>query len=208
MLTHSIIARFSTDLTIVDTQLMQSLWQFAQSFFNLLSTICSIALGTVWYLIAVPPFAIIFYTVQWFYRKTSIEAQRLEALTRAPLFSHFSETLTGLNVIRAYRVQKDFLANNHKKLDDHNSVFFALRVTQSWFALVLGLIAACLQVGAYVLVVVMKLYPVEGVDGNMLVIALSTAPNLTLMLKMLATSMTQLEVNVRNILFLHPFITI
>lgn len=58
--------------------------------------------------------------VQMFYRRSSIEMQRLESLSRAPLISHYSETLSGIAVIRAYRAENRFLASSLKRLDDNN----------------------------------------------------------------------------------------
>ena len=42
-------------------------------------------------------------------RCSSRELQRLESLSRAPVFSHFSDTLTGLVTIRSFRVQPQFI---------------------------------------------------------------------------------------------------
>jgi hypothetical protein len=47
---------------------------------------------------------VIYYLISSFYRRTSVELQRLEALSRSPLLSHFSETLAGRASIRAYAV--------------------------------------------------------------------------------------------------------
>ena len=43
-------------------------------------------------------------------RCSSRELQRLESLSRAPVFSHFSDTLTGLVTIRSFRVQPQFIS--------------------------------------------------------------------------------------------------
>lgn len=192
-----IIARFSTDISIIDTQVLGSIWQALQALFTVLGAIASVALGTYWILIAVPPFAVIYWFVQYRYRKTSIAVQRLEALTRAPLFSHFSETLSGINTIRAYKKQSEFLEENKRRLDLHNSVYYALRYTQSWFSFVLGLLGSVLQIAAYFVIVALCIYTDE--KKSLFVVAIAAAPQITLMLKMLATAVTNLEVQMNAV---------
>lgn len=53
-----------------------------------------ISLGTPWFLLSIPPFLLIYWYLQHIYRKSAIAIQRLESLTRAPLFSDFSESLS------------------------------------------------------------------------------------------------------------------
>ena len=77
-------------------------------------------LGQYWFYLAIPVFVTIYYFAQMYYRRSSIEIQRLEAVTRAPLFSYFSETLNGIASIRAYQKEADFSEHNIAKLDYHN----------------------------------------------------------------------------------------
>ncbi len=46
------------------------------------------------------------------------------ASQRSPLYSHFSETLTGLSSIRAYGEQASFIAVNEQKLDNNNRAYY------------------------------------------------------------------------------------
>jgi hypothetical protein len=55
--------------------------------------------------LAMPLIIFMFYRVQVYYRKSSIEVQRLESVTRSPVFNHFAETLNGCPSIRAYDLQ-------------------------------------------------------------------------------------------------------
>ena len=58
-------------------------------------------------IIAIVPVIIFYGWFERFYRKTSIEIQRLEALSRAPIFSHINETISN---------------NNNKKLKIQNFI--------------------------------------------------------------------------------------
>lgn len=43
-----------------------------------------------------------------YYRRSNIELQRLDAVSRSPIYAHFSETLSGVETIRAYRMAEYF----------------------------------------------------------------------------------------------------
>jgi len=81
---------------------------------------CRITVGNPWILIAFFIFAVAYFLIQLMYRRTSIEIQRIEANTRAPVISHFSESLSGIGVVRAYRAEKRFLEKNLQLLDLHS----------------------------------------------------------------------------------------
>ena len=54
-------------------------------------------------------------------RHTSVEIQRMEALSRAPIFSHLAETINGVSSIRAYQKQDTFIRQNMQKTDTNAS---------------------------------------------------------------------------------------
>jgi ABC-type multidrug transport system fused ATPase/permease subunit len=57
------------------------------------------------FLLFVLPLGYVYFKVQDFYRNSSRELKRLEAVSKSPIFSHFSETLNGLSTIRAFNTQ-------------------------------------------------------------------------------------------------------
>lgn len=96
-----ILNRFSSDLYSVDDSLPFILNILLATVFNLLGMLLVMSYGLPWVLLALLPLALFYYRTQEFYRHTSRELKRLCSLTLSPVYSHFSETLTGLGTIRA-----------------------------------------------------------------------------------------------------------
>jgi len=59
------------------------------------------------------------------YLPTARQLRRIESIKRSPIFNHFSETITGSNVIRAYRCTDRFIQESKKRVDDNVKFFFA-----------------------------------------------------------------------------------
>lgn len=59
----------------------------------------------------------VYFVIQKFYRASYIEMQRIDATTRSPIYAHFSETLTGVETLRAYGFEERFALSNERKVD-------------------------------------------------------------------------------------------
>ena len=79
------------------------------------------------FLVCILPIMAVYWWVQHFYRCSSRELQRLESLSRAPVFSHFSDTLAGLLTIRSFRVQPKFISELCQKIDDNTAACLILQ---------------------------------------------------------------------------------
>ena len=104
-----IMNRFSKDISCMDDVLPKT---FLRAIQRTLLMFTSILLPTVinpWLLFALTPIAVLAGVISRYYLKTSRELQRLESVSRSPVFSHFSETLDGLDTIRTRKKEKDFL---------------------------------------------------------------------------------------------------
>lgn len=62
--------------------------------------------------------------LQRFYVATSRQLKRLESVSRSPIYSHFSETVTGCSVIRAYGRHSAFVLMSDMKVDDNQKSYF------------------------------------------------------------------------------------
>lgn len=88
-----------------------------------------IGLGAPVVLLGIIPIFFIYKTIMSYYLASSRELKRLDSTSRAPIFSWFGETLSGLSSIRAYSQTERFSA--------HNEAYVS--VLSSWIAYCLSL---------------------------------------------------------------------
>ena len=79
-----------------------------------------------------------------FYRSSAREVKRLDAVLRSSLYSHFSESLSGISTLRAYRVTDRFLRENYKRMDDEDASYYITIVNQRWLGVRLDFLGAIL----------------------------------------------------------------
>ena len=98
--------RFSSDVSEADNSTQFALGLFLGCAFEMLATLIIVGVQTPYTLVCFVPILTVFYYTQAYFRYSSRELKRLEALSRSPLFSHFSETLNGMSTIRAFSAER------------------------------------------------------------------------------------------------------
>lgn len=73
-----------------------------------------------------------FLYIQVFYVATSRQLRRLDSVTRSPIYSHFSETVTGLPVIHAFEHQQRFIKYNEMAIDNNQKCLFSWIISNRW----------------------------------------------------------------------------
>ncbi|PNI58383.1 ABCC3 isoform 9, partial [Pan troglodytes] len=69
-----------------------------------------------------------------FYAATSRQLKRLESVSRSPIYSHFSETVTGASVIRAYNRSRDFEIISDTKVDANQRSCYPYIISNRWLS--------------------------------------------------------------------------
>lgn len=127
-----ILNRFSKDVDTVDTVLSDTVQMWIILFLNMVSSIVVISTSTPIFMAALLPLAILYYVIQSFYLTTSRQLKRVESVTRSPIYSHFGESITGQNTIRAYRKQTQFSGVNSQKIDLNQKTLYSTIIAQRW----------------------------------------------------------------------------
>ena len=138
-----VLNRFSADLSKVDNELGASLSQALGTAFNVGGSMVAIAVSTSGtFLVLLLPIMAAYYYIQSWYRRTSTELQRLESVSRSPIYSSFASALNGVSTIRAYAVQGRFKDRHAKRVDVNNATQVATTFTQQWLAVRLDMLGA------------------------------------------------------------------
>jgi ABC-type multidrug transport system fused ATPase/permease subunit len=192
-----IIGRMSKDLYLIDLMLPIQLLSFLRLVVSLLAVFAMLCFGSYYLVIAIVPLIGLYQFLQMYYRSTSIEVQRLESLSRAPIFSHFSETLSGTSVIRAYNLTEKFVSLNRLKVDINSRDFYIQKYVASWFGMVLDLIGVVIVSITFMAIVLSKV--AGAVDPAFAALALSNTSGLTLILSSLNTNSADTEMRMNSV---------
>eukprot|EP00889_Picochlorum_renovo_P004424 jgi/Picre1/31454/NNA_006806.t1 len=128
------------------------------------------------------------------YIATSRELKRLDSLAMSPIFSHFSETVQGLTVVRAFRAQGNFESKNKVLLNESNRCFWPTQCVNRWLSVRLELLGTFVVLCSAVFV--SGIMPTSaGLAG----LALTSALNLTGLMSWMVRQTTELEVNMNSV---------
>ncbi|KAI9149384.1 ABC transporter C family member [Paramyrothecium foliicola] len=154
--TGSLVNRFSQDLRLVDMVLPRSLAIFLLDVASCIG-VAGLAISAIyWFTIAIPFVVVVLAMVQRFYVRTSKQLRLLEIEHKAPLYSHFLETINGLITVRAFGWSHEYRDINNKRLDQAQKPAYLLNAIQRWLTLVLDLVVAVLTVMLVVFAVTLR----------------------------------------------------
>ncbi|OQR84874.1 ATP-binding Cassette (ABC) Superfamily [Achlya hypogyna] len=150
-----VVNRLSKDVYAVDESLPANWNFFLGSLASLVSAVAMAVVATPWFAVALLPLCAFYYVAQKYYLAASCELQRLDAVSRSPVYALLTETLDGLATIRAYEVQTAFAAKQAALLDTNQRAYYLSCASACWLGLrlecigtVAATIAAVLAVSA------------------------------------------------------------
>ncbi|KAJ1615931.1 ABC transporter type 1, transmembrane domain-containing protein, partial [Pavlovales sp. CCMP2436] len=105
--------RFSMDLQVVDVQLRTTTQQLFLCIFNiavgvLIGILVVVLTATPYVGLAIVPLAFFYFQYANLYRHSSREVQRLDSVSKSPIYAGFAETLNGVTTIRAFEASAGF----------------------------------------------------------------------------------------------------
>ncbi|PRD31029.1 UNVERIFIED_CONTAM: Canalicular multispecific organic anion transporter 1 [Trichonephila clavipes] len=130
-----VVNRFAKDVDTVDVTIPLTLRSWLSCLLQVISTIIVITIQTPIFLVVVLPISIIYYFIQRFYLSTSRQLKRLESITRSPIYSHFSETLSGASTIRAYKAEERFCSQSNNYIDNNQICYYPSIISNRWLAI-------------------------------------------------------------------------
>ncbi|PVD26851.1 hypothetical protein C0Q70_11999 [Pomacea canaliculata] len=136
-----ILNRASRDVETVDNNLPMIVRDFVVTFAIVLLTLVVVMIQTPMSGVILLPVLVLYYFVQGFYVPSARQLKRLEAVTRSPIYTLFSETLNGAASIRAYSVSSKFMEECKRRVDHNQVFFFAFQAAVRWLQWNLDILA-------------------------------------------------------------------
>ncbi|KAK9823870.1 hypothetical protein WJX72_006059 [[Myrmecia] bisecta] len=190
-----ILNRFSKDTDDMDYLLPMGISDFGNCMMQLASTLIFISCVQYYFLAGVVPLMILYFFIQKFYRRSFVELQRNDAVTRSPVYAHFSESLAGVDTIRAYGLQEQFCRRSDTQIDFNHKAYWALRTAEQWLSLRLDLIGSLLILITAILAIANR----DHIGAGLAALSLSEVLDVTGFLKYAVNSAASLETRFNSV---------
>uniref|UniRef100_A0A0M3HS88 ABC-type xenobiotic transporter n=1 Tax=Ascaris lumbricoides TaxID=6252 RepID=A0A0M3HS88_ASCLU len=186
-----VINRLCADVYTVDDSLPFQFNIFLASSFNLLGSIVLTFIALPFLSPVIAGLFIIYFFVQRYYRYTTCEVKRVTSLSLSPLYSHITDTISGLSTIRAFRFVDDFASTLRDRLGDNIRAQFSALAAAQWLSVRLQILGV-FMVSAVTLSAVLH-RTLHYVDTGMVGLAITYALSATNLLNSLLSSFIETE---------------
>ncbi|PYH88676.1 putative ABC multidrug transporter [Aspergillus ellipticus CBS 707.79] len=191
----AILNRFSQDLQLIDMELPIAAINTFATFALCIAQMILMAVASRYVAIAFPIVLLIVYLIQKMYLRTSRQLRYLDLEAKAPLFSHFTDCISGLVTLRAFGWQHALQEKNHRLLDYSQRPFYLLYAIQRWLTLSLDMVVAGIAVLLILLVVILR----GSISAGWVGVALLNIIQFSQSIKLLITFWTNLETHIGSI---------
>ncbi|OIW32028.1 P-loop containing nucleoside triphosphate hydrolase protein [Coniochaeta ligniaria NRRL 30616] len=162
---------FSQDISTVDNTLSGALSNTVLTGLTALGQASVIATASPYVLIGYPALIGVLFVVSKVYLRTSRQLRFLEAEAKAPLYTHFMETLRGRLTLRAFGWVAPYIRRQSQLLNDSQRPLYLLAMLQQWLTFVLNMTIAGLAV--VIITIATQLHTGAGFTGVGLVSLMS-----------------------------------
>lgn len=153
--TGRILNRFGKDTEAIDQHIPNTLMEALACLFTIGATLTVITVATPVALLALLPMAFIYLKIQHLFRVTSREVKRLESISRSPVYAHFSESLAGISLIRAFERSEVFTHESIRRFEGNQRAFYTMISINRWLGTRLefigALVVGCTAISALLL---------------------------------------------------------
>lgn len=133
------ISRLAQDTFIIDQKLPSCVQRMSLVTFICLGALTVNAVQSPIFLVFACPLILLYWSIQYFYRSSSIELQRIESSTRAPYISHLSNSLCSLVTLRAFNEEIRLTNQFCDQLDANTTALLLLQSGSRWLGVSLDM---------------------------------------------------------------------
>ncbi|XP_077843272.1 ATP-binding cassette sub-family C member 6 isoform X5 [Macaca mulatta] len=185
----NLLNRFSKETDTVDVDIADKLRSLLMYAFGLLEVSLVVAVTTPLAIVAILPLFLLYAGFQSLYVVSSCQLRRLESASYSSVCSHMAETFQGSTVVRAFRTQALFVAQNNARVDESQRISFPRLVADRWLAANVELLGNGLVFAAATCAVLSKAHLSAGLVG----FSVSAALQVTQTLQWVVRNWTDLE---------------
>ncbi|KAL3882085.1 hypothetical protein ACJMK2_028457, partial [Sinanodonta woodiana] len=170
-----VVNRFAKDTDDIDKEIPWRFESWLECVYWCIGAVIVISYNTPMYLTVIFPLGCLYFLGQRFYIPTSRQLRRLQSNTRSLIISHFSETISGAAMIRAFGVQNDFKRESELRVDTNHKIQYSANSSNRWLAIRLELLGAVVVVAAVIFAVLGR----DALNGAIVGLSISYAVQFT-----------------------------
>ncbi|KAI8146868.1 P-loop containing nucleoside triphosphate hydrolase protein [Fennellomyces sp. T-0311] len=190
-----ILNRFGSDMTVIDMQMARTAGLLIECLTGMVASSLIISAITPQFILVAAVTAVTYMVIGVYYLRSSRELKRLNSVNRSPIYSHFTETLSGVTTIRAFGQQRKFLSAMYEKIDSYLSPYYLLWMVNRWLLIRMESAGALMSLGAGILI----LHNLDTVDAGMAGISLVYARTFLVHVYWMIRQYTQVEINMNSV---------
>jgi len=186
-----ILNRFTADLDTMDNQLSRALMTGGSCLESTLSYLVAIIIIQPLVVTFALPAGVVYFFVSRYYVNLARDIQRLESVSKTPIFNRISETLNGLPVIRAFGYQHIMLRGIFRELTCNQACHMIRVKASSWLALRLELASCSITTACAIFAILPS--NIDNQNAALAGVSLSYGLELSQYMQMLARMTTEFE---------------
>ncbi|XP_029825767.2 multidrug resistance-associated protein 1 [Ixodes scapularis] len=187
-----VVNRFSKDVDTMDIAIPMTVRAWLMCVLQVVSTLLIISISTPIFMAVAVPIGVLYYFIQLFYIATSRQLKRLESVTRSPIYTHFSETLSGVSTIRAYGAQERFVLESNHRVDYNQMCYYPSTISNRWLAVRLEFCGNLIVLFA----ALFSVFGSQALDGGTVGLSLSYALSITATMNWMVRMSCEFETNI------------
>ncbi|RHZ63461.1 uncharacterized protein CDV56_108862 [Aspergillus thermomutatus] len=151
-----ILARFSSDVTVIDSRLAKDLRNTLDRVADVAMALAAGSLVSPLVLLVAAALVLLYLRFAHTYLRASRMLNRLTSAAKGPIYGHFDACLAGLPVIRAFGRVDAYRRSLLDKVDNHSRAYWSLRLLTRWLGFRINMIGAAFSAASAALIVSLR----------------------------------------------------
>ncbi|XP_050687068.1 multidrug resistance-associated protein 1-like [Eriocheir sinensis] len=197
-----IINRFGKEIDKLDKNLPRVLRSFLMTLSQVLTTLVVIITATPSITYFIVPTMVVYIAIQQLFVAAARQVQRLESVSKSPIYSHFSESINGVSVVRAFKRQNEFFSQSLQKIEFSLRSIFTNITINRWLSLHLEGLGNLVTFATALFGVINQ----ETVSPGAVGLSITYALSVTLLFNWLVRTVSDLEASIVSVEKIYEYI--